>query len=143
MEAVITILERKNLCFKNFHKLCSDFVDEIAKGETQNLEQFQRRRQALIHVLEQLEEDLIEKLKTIPTQTASVEKTQIETLLKEKDSILNSILSLDAQILSHIDRVKDETIKKLQALQSGRKTIGAYRSPMTSIDSKPSVDGEA
>ena len=58
MEELISLLERKNLCFRSFHKLCSEFVDEIAKGETAGLEEFQRRRQGLINVLEQLEQEV-------------------------------------------------------------------------------------
>ena len=55
MELLINLLERKNLCFKSFYTICGDFLDEIAKGDSTNLERFQARRQGLLGVLEQLE----------------------------------------------------------------------------------------
>lgn len=141
MEVLINLLERKNLCFRSFHKLCHEFLDEITAGETTNLEKFQKRRQGLIKVLEQLEFEVTHFLNALGPDTDSVErvvptevKERIGGLLNEKDGIVRSIVDLDLQILSHIDRIKDDTIRKLQSLQAGRKTIGAYRSPLESIE---------
>lgn len=141
IEFLLELMERKNLCFRSFYKLCEGFIDEIAKGETQNLEEFQRRRQGLIKVLEQLEFEIthwLEGFKDTPdlldALITSESRTKMNYLLRDKDVIVKSILDLDLQILGHIDRIKDDTIKKLQSLQTGRKTIGAYRSPMEAVE---------
>jgi len=52
MEVLIEILERKNLCLRNFHRLCEAFLEEISKGKADSLEEFQRKRQSLANVLE-------------------------------------------------------------------------------------------
>lgn len=134
VEYLISLLERKNLCFRSFHKLCADFIDEIAIGDTTNLDTFQRRRQGLIKVLEQLEFEVVHWLEGFKSNEIALEsvmfpdsKQKINQLLREKDGIVTSILDLDLQILSHIDRIKDDTIQKLQSVQNGRKTINAYR----------------
>ena len=134
MKELIELLERKNLCFRSFHKLCSDYVEEISQGDTSSLEDFQRKRQSLINVLEQLEKGVAQWLDSFDGAAEDRMKEQIARLMSEKDSIVRSILDLDLVILGHIDRVKDETIRKLQSVQSGRKTIGAYKSPMESIE---------
>lgn len=141
VDYLLELLDRKNLCFRSFHKLCSEFLDEIAKGETQSLEEFQKRRQGLIKVLEQLEFEIthwLDGFKETPDLLDAIitdrAKTRMNQLLRDKDGIVRSILDLDLQILGHIDRIKDDTIQKLQSLQSGRKTIGAYRSPMESVE---------
>lgn len=136
MQRLINLLERKNLCFRSFHGLCNDFLDEIARGDTRNLEEFQRKRESLIKVLEQLEFEVNHCLHEIPTDAPIPRevRTKIELLLREKDGRVKSILDLDLQILAHIDRIKDETIRKLQSVQAGRKTVGAYRSPAEAIE---------
>ena len=153
MENLINLLERKNLCFRSFHKLCADFIEEIDKGETANLEQFHRRRQGLIKVLEQLEFEVTHWLENMRADQDALEnmmtldeKRKVNRLFSEKDGLVRSILDLDLQILAHVDRIKDETIKKLQALQAGKKTVGAYRSPLDNIEAaeKPKIlDQEA
>ncbi len=141
MQMLIGLLERKNLCFKSFHKLCHDFLDEIAKGDTANLELFQKRRQGLLTVVEQLEFEVTSFLNAmIPgAEIPRDVRTKVDLLLREKDSIVKSILDLDLQILAYIDRMKDETIQKLQSLQSGRRTVGAYRSPIDNVEAAEGI----
>ncbi|MBI3544850.1 MAG: hypothetical protein HY075_16380 [Deltaproteobacteria bacterium] len=136
METILGLLERKNLCFRSFNKLCFDFLAEIAKGETRGLEEFQRKRESLIKVLEQLEFEVNHCLREMGTDPAIAreERSRVEGFLREKDALVKSIVDLDLQILAHIDRIKDETIHKLQSLQSGRKTVNAYRSPLDSVE---------
>ena len=142
MDQIITLLERKNLCYKSFYRLCVDFIEEIAKGETTNLEKFQKRRGGLIRVLEQLELEVKQLLASYDCNPEALNdlatdamKARLNLLLKEKDSIVKSILDIDLQILAHIDRIKDDTIQRLQSLQSGKRTIGAYKSPVERIES--------
>lgn len=150
METLIRLLERKNLCFRNFNKLCLDFIDEITRGDMTNLEQFQRRRQGLINVLEKLEIEIgqcLDALRTDPAQSLAPHvKNVINQLFRERESFVRSILDLDLRILTQIDRIKDETIQKLQSLQVGRKSIGAYRSPIEAVETaerNKSLDREA
>jgi hypothetical protein len=141
MEHIIILLERKNLCYRNFYKLCIDFIDEIARGDTTNLELFQRQRGSLIKVLEQLETEINVLLQDYNSRPEELEafmspttKDRITLLFKEKDGVVKSIIDIDLQILSHIDRIKDETIQRLQAIQSGKKTISAYKSPTERVE---------
>lgn len=141
LSTLIELLERKNLCYRSFYKLCGEFLDEIARDDTTNLDQFQKHRQSLINILEQLEFEIMHWLDRFNKNRAALDtlmtegvKKLVGDLLKQKDSLIKSILDLDLQVLSHIDRIKSETIQKLQAVQSGRKTIGAYRSPLDSVD---------
>jgi hypothetical protein len=153
VEDLFGLLERKNLCFRSFHKLCSGFLDEIARGEISGLEAFQRRRQALINGLEELEKEIASQLASFIDDPAKLDarlgpdgKERIATLSREKEAVVKSILDLDSAILGHIDRIRNETVQKLQNLQSGRKTISAYRSPLETVESaeaKKILDQEA
>ena len=141
MTQLLALLERKNLCFRSFNKLCFDFIDEIARGDTSNLERFQKRRQSLIDVLDVIEGEVNQCLAGVTDAAQfdvtldSYTKNRIRDLFQERDALVKSILDFDLRILGHIDRIKDETIQKLQSLQSGRKSIGAYKSPMEVVES--------
>lgn len=137
MEHLISLLERKNLCFRSFNKLCADFISEIERGEINNLELFQRRRQGLIKVLEQLEFEIgqcLDNLHGSPDSLSTQVKNNINQLFKERDALVKSILDFDLRILAHIDRIKDETIQKLQALRGSRKSLVGYKSPLDSVE---------
>jgi hypothetical protein len=147
MERILNLIERKNLCFRSFYRLCEEFIDEISAGNTERLEDFQRKRQGLINVLDQLEQEVREALAaTDNIEPNAAAKTRLSQLLSEKDGLVRSILDLDLRILAHVDRIKDETIRKLQSLQTSRKTISAYKSPLGTVETaelKKALDREA
>ncbi|MEW6057367.1 MAG: flagellar export chaperone FlgN [Bdellovibrionota bacterium] len=140
MPNIVELLERKNVCFRNFYKLCEYFLEEIAQGETKNLEDFQRRRQKLIKVIEELESKISLWIaesgadENLKESYSDETRSKISQLLDQKDSLVHSILNIDLQILGHIDRLKSQTIQRLQEIQTGRKTINAYRSPLDSVE---------
>lgn len=148
MEVIIQILERKNLCLRNFHRLCEVFLDDISKNKSEGLEEFQRKRQGLVSVLEELEKEsskILENYNSNPELFESMattdSKEKISRLIKTKDATIRSIVDLDLQILSHIDRLKNETIQKLNSLQSSRKTLAAYKSPLETIEKAENAGG--
>lgn len=152
LKSLIEVLERKNLCFRSFNKLCLDFIDEIARGDVNRLEDFQRRRESLIKVLDQLEREQTERLgrlgdpAKLDPNTTQHARQKIDQLHRERAGLVQSILALDKQILAHIDRIKQETIQKIQSLNTGRKTISAYKSPIDSVEQAEkakSLDREA
>ena len=141
MEVLIEILERKNLCLRNFHRLCEAFLEEISKGKADSLEEFQRKRQSLVNVLEDLEQESNKILggynsnpELFESMLSSQAREQISHLIKTKDSIIKAIVDLDLQILTHIYQLKNETIQKLNSLQSSRRTLTAYRSPLEKVE---------
>lgn len=141
MQELIALLGRKCQCYKSFYRICNDFLDEISKGDLTNLSKFQNQRSGLLTVLENLESDTQNFLKQFDDSPGAFDvlltsenKTQIQYLTREKDSLIQAILELDKQILKHIDRQKSDTIHKLQSVQSGKRTLGAYRSPVDSVE---------
>lgn len=141
MKLLFDLLERKNLVFRSFHSLCSSFLDQIAKGDTSSLEQFQTRRQSLLHVVGQIEQEITTHILDLKSSNIKDEalitdpnKTILNRYMLEKDSLIQSILDLDREILRKIDQIKENTIQKLQSIQVGRKTLGAYKSPMENLE---------
>lgn len=138
---LIECMERKNLCLRSFHQLCGEFLDQIAKNNIEVLDDFQRKRNSLIKVMTNLENDINSGLTRLAEQkkTMCVEE-KIASLLTEKEARIRSILDLDNQIINHIHRLKGETIQKLQSVQMGKKTITAYKSPLEQIEASENAN---
>ncbi len=141
MQKIIDLLERKSLCYRSFYKICDEFLDQISRGDTAKLEQFQKRRQSLLNVLEQLEFEITHQMEALKETHGALEslmtpeiRTKIQLLFSEKDSILRSIMDLDAQIIRCIEKLKDDTLQKLQSIHVGSRTLCAYTSPMAQVD---------
>ena len=100
-------------------------------------------------MLEQLEFEVSSRLRElgpdVPCRAAPTRQT-LPSCCSEKDGLVRSILDVDLQILGHIDRIKDETIGKLQSLRTGQRAVGGYRSPMDTVEAATGnkiVDQEA
>ena len=140
MSLIVVSLERKNLCYRSFYKLCEIFLDEISAGNISNLGSFQSKRQALLDTMDTLETLINSELASLsPERKLELQGTNelgstIQTLLREKDSIVNSILIVDKEILRALDRIKDDTLQKIHSIQSGRRTVHKYKSSIDTIE---------
>ncbi len=139
IDYVLERMERKNLCLRSFHGLCGVFLDQIAKDKIDALEDFQRKRQSIIKVMELLESEIVAKIGQKPYESILANggpsvREKIAALLAEKDSLIKAILDLDAAIVENINRLKGDTLQKLQSVQIGKKTISAYKSPLDRVE---------
>lgn len=140
------LLERKNLCFRSFHSICTQFLSRLEKDDVSEIIDFQRKRQNLIQVLEDLESKaklILDEIDSTPgrldAEMTAPNRSRLDQLLSEKDSIVHSILDLDLQILKHIDKLKDDTIQKLHSLQSGKRNVSRYKSPLEAIEAAEGI----
>ena len=133
---LINLLERKNLCFRSFNKLCLDFLDEIARGETAQLDEFQRKRDSLIKVLEQLEFEVNHCLKDIGSRIrpALETKQRIERILAEKEGHVKSILDSICRSWSHRPNQGRHDSRNCSPCRAAKTHMSAYRSPMDSVE---------
>jgi hypothetical protein len=147
IQKVDELLERKNFCFRSFLKICQEFVDTVDQQKEADLETFQRKREGLIKVLEQLDVQISTRMQQSPNAEEKDPETRkkVAALLTEKEGLIRSILDIDLKVLAYVDRLKDETIRKLQAIQTSKKTTNAYKSPLETVETaenSKSVDRE-
>ena len=109
--------QRKNLCYKNLLSLTSDFLNSF---DYLRIEKFEKQRAALIRVLQALDLDP-------PSVTDGA-------LLNENRILISKILELDQKIFQKLQTAKDETLQKLQEIQTGMKGLQGYKSPQAEIE---------
>lgn len=134
------LFERQILCLTSLLKISKQFM---GRTETNNLEavaEFKKQRQGLIHVLSQLDIE-INKLNL----QSQMKLPEVQKMLEQKRSLLKEILDCDSKILQNIASEKTDVIQKLGQVQSGKRTLSAYKSPSHShrIGSQGLLDKEA
>ncbi len=133
MEHLKTLLEGRNLCLRNLLKISELFLTEIATGNIENLEKFQIQRKKLIRVTQNLDADISTAAGTHPNLD-NLDHEEIKAFLRQKNSLLQSVIDLDTEILNYIRQIKEDTLRNLQALHGQRKTLSAYKSPQNQIE---------
>ncbi|MGE4232242.1 MAG: hypothetical protein AB7F43_02835 [Bacteriovoracia bacterium] len=131
------LLERKNQCLRSMHQITQEVYGKLISnepletyenGEFVELRKLQEIRNGLIETMTRLDKEisqLLSKAKELPNLT---------TLEAEKNQLIRSILSLDQSLYSELEKLKSKVVQQLNSVQSGRKTISAYKSPQQEIE---------
>ena len=106
--SLLELLEEKNSCLLEFHKINMDELSRLAKGHIGNLENFYYSRELLLNAINKLDCSVsqappAQSLKISPTQ-----KKRLTDILNLKRNIVISILDQDLAIISMIDKLKQE-----------------------------------
>jgi hypothetical protein len=134
MNEVLRLLEVKNYWFNKFLSLCDKFIVELKSHPDKvidELDLFEKNRQSLLNIIKRTEEKVQFLLSTETLRVyvpSSAEKTKINFLLREKDSVLNQIIKLDSEIIALMEKMKKEDEEKMKALEKGKKLISKYKS---------------
>jgi hypothetical protein len=77
-----------------------------------------------------MESSIETKLKVIPVAQAisPTVKSEVREELDFKDQIISEILKQDVEILSIIEKTKNQIIKELQAVGKTKQAVGSYHS---------------
>lgn len=137
MKELAVLLERKNQCLRSMHQITQEVYGKLISnepletyenGEFVELRKLQEIRNGLIETMTRLDKEisqLLSKAKELPNLT---------TLEAEKNQLIRSILSLDQSLYSELEKLKSKVVQQLNSVQSGRKTISAYKSPQQEIE---------
>lgn len=140
MEKVINLLKERNKYLAKFSALNSAECGRMVEGSFDKIDDFYTAREGILQIIKQVELMIERNLATDPGLAVippSV-KRLVGALLKERDELVNQILTQDLEILQLIDQAKNEIIHELQGLKKGRKVISSYKSGVKS----PTLDEE-
>lgn len=131
---VIELLQRNILCLRSLAKLDDELLVALKQNEPNSLSELQKRRTGLFNTIHQIEQTIANHFDYWRINASQQQYEQYKLLLKTKAATLRSVIDLDAQVIEQINKLRTETVQKLQAIQAGRKTVGAYRSKIESVE---------
>lgn len=130
MERVIKLLEERNRHLEKFYLLNAQEIDRLDGGDFDHVDDFYKTRENLLEMVMRIEKMVDEQIQCDSESTPITEemRTNVQRSLTVRDRLVKEILHQDLEILTRIDRQKTEIIRELQAIQKGRRAVGAYHS---------------
>lgn len=134
MNNVIKLLETKNYWFSKFLKTCDQFLVDLRVNPEKSiadLDLFEKNRLSLLNILKKTEDKIQVLLAEdrlrhyVPT---SEEKTKINFYLREKDSVLKQIITLDTEIIKLMEELQSKNLENLKNLEKGKNALAKYKS---------------
>lgn len=135
MQKIIDLLTEKNNCLQKFFYINEQELLNFMDGSFENVEVFYNTRDHLLEIVRVIDKH-IDKHLAEENQTPGSEalipgaiRQRVEAAMREKDALVKAILAQDIQILSLIEKEKNQIIKDLQAVKKSRRIAGAYSQP--------------
>jgi predicted house-cleaning noncanonical NTP pyrophosphatase (MazG superfamily) len=126
---LINLMTEKNHYLEKFYSLNeSEFLNFI-KGDYNGIDSFYQARERILDIISYIDQE-IEKVHVDmgdPFELSQKEKAKIKEALAVKDEYVARILAQDLEILSCIEKAKNNIIKELQDIRKGRKAVTGYK----------------
>jgi len=117
MEEVIQYLQMKNKYYEKFFSISTKFLEETNSDRWDNLSFFVENRERLLNIIRSLDQKIARAFKDSTTTEDELNsyRDSLKTLFDKKKSLGEKIIAIDLQLISKIDAMKTQTIKKLKS----------------------------
>lgn len=134
MEDLIKLLEQRNYWITKYLRANEAFVTVLMHAPDmaiQELDFFYGNRDSLLKIIGSLDKKikiLVEKIEKSYYLDDSAGKTKINYLLREKDSMIKSVVDLDEKIILGLEALLKENAALLTKVSKGKKALSKYKS---------------
>lgn len=126
---VLGLLQSKNRCLKKFLELSAEFLKSAEKGDLSALSDFESRRDAIVRVLELFDRRIAEAIQRLPAaERSDMLIAAIHRELEAKNTLVQSILSVDEKIMMSIEREKDRIAQDIASSEKGKNMVKKFKS---------------
>jgi hypothetical protein len=135
---VIKVLQSKNRCLEKLLELSNVF---LAKENTEpsgehfhsDLDAFIRERDAILKVLDLYDRKVTEVIRALPLSGRTPELiSDVQTVLAEKDRLIQSIILKDNELTQHIEQRKRKLQEDLISSRKSHDLAGKFKSTWVS-----------
>ncbi|MFM8314409.1 MAG: hypothetical protein ACKOA8_09005 [Deltaproteobacteria bacterium] len=116
MEEVIHYLEMKNKYYEKFFTISTKFLEETNSDQWDNLSFFIENRERLLNIIRSLDQKIARAFKDSSTTEEEMNsyRETLKKLFDRKKVLGDQIINIDLMLISKIDMMKTQTIKKLK-----------------------------
>jgi hypothetical protein len=139
---LITLVYEKNHYLEKFYSVNEKELAQFIVGNFENLEGFYQTREQIMEMIRYVDLQIDKSHNEILHSGRDLSdeiKRELKRAMKIKDEYVDRILHQDLDVLSCIDRAKNEIIRELQSVKRNKKAVSGYRMP----DFAKSLDEEA
>ncbi|NBX67509.1 MAG: hypothetical protein EBR01_00945 [Proteobacteria bacterium] len=128
MEEVIQFLKLKNKYYQKFFTISTKFLEETNSDHWDNLKFFVENRERLLNIIRSLDQKIARAFKESSTSEDEMNsyRETLKSLFAQKRKLGDQIVAIDLQLISKIDAMKTQTIKKLQTEVKTSHHLGSF-----------------
>lgn len=128
MEEVIHYLEMKNKYYEKFFNISTKFLSETNNDQWSNLQFFVENRERLLNIIRSLDQKIARAFKESNASEDEMNsyRESLKKLLNRKNYLGEKIISIDLQLISKIDTMKNQTIKNLKSTLKTHQQIDTF-----------------
>lgn len=134
MTNIIAILNEKNQLLGHFLKLTAEEHQRLSSGNFEKLQLFYETREGLLKLIKLLDQKTDHFLNHAQEEANASVKSTVRALFEKKERIVEQILEKDLEIISFIEKEKNDVIKNLRDTTRGKRVLGAYRGSLKSSE---------
>lgn len=128
MPRLIELMKERNYYLIKYFNLNEREMHLFRGGNFDSLDPFYETRQAILDIVEVLDEKVDEELMALKVEDVEGLQDDMADLLSEKDSIVEKVLDQDLQLISLIETEKGKILREVLDAKSNKKAVGAYKS---------------
>jgi hypothetical protein len=133
MEEVIHYLELKNKYYEKFFNISTKFLAETNCDQWSNLQFFIENRERLLNIIRSLDQKIARAFKESNASEDEMNgyRESLKKLFDRKTNLGEKIISIDLQLISKIDTMKNQTIKNLKSTLKTHQQINTFERSST------------
>lgn len=127
----IKLMQEKNHFLEKFYSLNEKQLMLLSSGRFENLENFYNQREDILNIIRYIDSEMLKTQQNednMGLRPTYGDQINAKEALKIKDVYVSRILEQDIQILSLIDRLKNEVIKELKTVRHSKRAMAGYKS---------------
>jgi hypothetical protein len=125
MQTCLDLLTEVNQVLMRLHEVNKDMVSQIKHGNADKLELHVDKRQALLEILDVLDEHLES---SIDNKQYSNDLPFISKEIRLRKELLESVFTQEIEVNKLLEVEKQKVLLELQSMQKNRKIVSAYKS---------------
>lgn len=127
---VLALLRSKNRCLDRFLSISRDFLAALEGGAgLSGLERFQLDRDACLKAIDLYDRKISEAVPLLPSEVRTPSLSEsVKTQLDRKQSVIQSILAVDLEIMSRIEEARNDLLKDLSESRKNTEKLGKFKS---------------
>lgn len=129
----VQLLNEKNHFLEKFYSLNEKQLVQLSASKYENVEYFYNQREDILKIIKYIDAELTRAHNDeVAMNLAISEQDQlaVKECLRIKDIYVNRIVEQDVQIISLIEKLKNNIITELKTVRSARRAMTGYKSAM-------------
>ncbi|MBC7754926.1 MAG: hypothetical protein H7Z71_11860 [Moraxellaceae bacterium] len=127
----IQLLNEKNHFLEKFYSLNEKQLVQLSASQFENVEYFYNQREDILKIIKYIDAELLrthDDEVAMNTAISSQDQAAVKECLRVKDIFVYRIVEQDVQIISLIEKLKNNIITELKSVRGARRAMTGYKS---------------